>query len=248
MLVIILPLVYFGGYWFSGLMIIATVIATWEMIAMHSKLFKVPSLLKVSLLTLTLAVALVPYLLWIFWIIGALALALIIYYFFKKITIETIIFYAKTFTYIGFSFRALLEIRSHGLRLFIFLIVIVILTDSAAYFTGRFFGKHKLAPKISPKKTIEGAIGGWLAGAGFAVIFGLTNQLFTQTWILVVLALGLPILSQVGDLIASAMKRKYGIKDYGKIFPGHGGVMDRIDSQLLAALLIYAMIGIGGVL
>ena len=248
MLVIVLPLIYFGGHWFVGLMLVATVIATWEMIAMHDKLFNVPMWVKVLLLISTLGIALIPDLLMALSVLGATIFLMITCYVLKKITAETGIFYIKTLIYIGFSFRALLEIRGHSLRLFIFLIAIVILTDSAAYFAGRLFGKRKLAPKISPKKTVEGAIGGWLAGAGFAIGFGLMNHLFTERWILIVLAIGLPILSQVGDLVASSMKRKYGIKDYGKLFPGHGGVMDRVDSQLLAAVLIYGIIQMGGVL
>jgi len=248
MLAVVLPLIYFGGYWFAGLMLIATVIATWEMIAMHNHLFKVPMLVKALLLISTLGIAFVPDLFMALWVSGVAIFLLIACYALKKITVETSIFYLKTLIYIGFSFKALLAIRNHSLSLFIFLIAIVILTDSAAYFTGRFFGKHKLAPKISPKKTVEGAIGGWLIGSGFALFFGVTHHLFTERWMLMVLAIGLPILSQVGDLVASSMKRKYGIKDYGKLFPGHGGVMDRVDSQLLAALLIYGMIQIGGVL
>ena len=85
-----------------------------------------------------------------------------------------------------------------------------------------------------------------LVGFIFALVFGLMQGLFAQTWVLIVLAIGVPLLSQMGDLVASIFKRHYDIKDYGNIFPGHGGVMDRVDSQLLAAFLIYMIIQFGG--
>ena len=248
LLAVIIPLVYLGGYWFVGLGLVATSIATWEMMAMDSKKNDVPIWIKAITFIGILLVVFLPSR------IDAQLLASVVAVVLLNINLVRVkkgqghvSFYSLIIFYIGFSFRALLQIRAHSLTLFIFLVVLVILTDSMAYFAGRFFGKRKLAPKISPKKTIEGAIGGWLAGAGFAAFFGWVNHLFTETWILVVLAICLPILSQIGDLVASALKRKYGIKDYGKIFPGHGGVMDRVDSQMLAAILIYMMMLIGGV-
>ena len=247
LLATVLPLIYLGGYFFIGLGIVATTIAAWEMISMHDNLTKVPIWVKLLVITATLGIVFAPTLLLILLIMGGYLLLLIFTcYVLKKIDFKTVSFCIEALIYLGFSFRALLEIRNHGLMLFIFLVATVILTDSGAYFTGKFFGKNKLAPKISPNKTVEGAIGGWLIGGSFALAYGLANNLFIQTWILVVLASGLPILSQIGDLVASAMKRKYGIKDYGKIFPGHGGVMDRVDSQLLAGILLYVVLYFGG--
>ena len=252
LLAVVLPLIYFGGYWFMGLGLIATSIAIWEMVAMHDQDNRVPFWIKVIVFIGTLFVVFIPgfrtpdfYNAQFGSMVFATILLVINWIRIKKGQGD-IRLYPLIIFYIGFSFRALLEIRSHSLELFLFLIVTVILTDSAAYFAGRFFGKHKLAPKISPKKTIEGAIGGWLIGGGFAFIFGFVQDLFAHTWILAVLAIGVPILSQIGDLVASAFKRHYNIKDYGKIFPGHGGVMDRVDSQLLAAFLIYVMIQLNG--
>lgn len=247
LLAVCIPVIVLGGYWFIVLGFIATTIAAWEMMAMHNQLIKVGIGIKLPAIIAILGFVFIPSLstigiiltpIWLFFVL--------LCYMSKRINYETCCFYITTFIYIGLSFRALLEIRNHSLTLFIFLIGIVILTDSLAYVTGRFFGKHKLAPRISPKKTVEGAIGGWLAGAGFAVIFGYVNNLFEEVWVLILLAVCLPIFSQIGDLFASAMKRKYGIKDYGKIFPGHGGVMDRLDSQLLAGILLYVILYLGG--
>ncbi|MCF0151329.1 MAG: phosphatidate cytidylyltransferase [Firmicutes bacterium] len=111
-------------------------------------------------------------------------------------------------------------------------------TDTMAYFTGYFLGKHKLCPNLSPKKTVEGAVGGVLGSMLLCLLYGL---LFEPSGAVYCAAAGLfaSPFAQAGDLIASAFKRKMGIKDYGKLIPGHGGVMDRIDSVLLTAPVIY---------
>ena len=119
-------------------------------------------------------------------------------------------------------------------------------TDVFAYFTGVLFGKHKLIPDVSPKKTVEGAIGGMVFCTLSFVGFGLLYNHFwaadgEKTIPLVAMAIVgflVSIVSQVGDLSLSLLKRKYGIKDFGKIFPGHGGVMDRFDSVLAVSIML----------
>lgn len=115
-------------------------------------------------------------------------------------------------------------------------------TDIFAYFTGMLFGKHKLIPAVSPKKTVEGAIGGTLFCVAFFIGFGALLNHFTQYDIsLVVMGFaGLlsALIAQIGDLAMSVIKRTYGIKDYGTIFPGHGGVLDRFDSILAVAIVL----------
>ncbi len=111
-------------------------------------------------------------------------------------------------------------------------------SDIFAYFSGYFFGKHKMAPVLSPKKTVEGAIGGVLGSAACSFVFALV---FAPNLTLHCIVLGIlcsPI-SMAGDLAASAFKRKMGIKDYGNLIPGHGGIMDRFDSVLFVAPVIY---------
>ena len=248
-LAIVLPVVFFGGFMFYIALVAVAMIATAEMVKMRQTrnraAFWVKFLTFVGVLIMIELPTLSGAFMWNNFIFATLLLANFIGIRKGKADIS---FYVVVIFYLGMSFRSLHQIRVHSLALFIFLITTVILTDSAAYFVGRFLGKKKLAPKISPNKTVEGAVGGWLIGGAFALIFGLVANLFDQLWILIILAIGLPVLSQIGDLIASAFKRQYGIKDYGKIFPGHGGVMDRLDSQLLAGILIYAMLLLGGVL
>ncbi len=111
-------------------------------------------------------------------------------------------------------------------------------TDIFAYFTGFFFGRHKLVPNLSPKKTIEGAIGGVV---GTLILSGLFGFLIVPHLLKDCLILGFfcSILAQLGDLTASAFKRKLEVKDYGNLIPGHGGIMDRIDSILFTAPAIF---------
>lgn len=119
------------------------------------------------------------------------------------------------------------------------------ITDIFAYFTGRFLGKHKLIEDVSPKKTIEGSIGGIVFCTLSFVVFGaVINAFFNGNANLIFLAVCgfiASVVSQIGDLIMSVIKRHYGIKDYGKIFPGHGGMLDRFDSVLAVSLAIGAL-------
>lgn len=117
------------------------------------------------------------------------------------------------------------------------------LCDTAAYFTGRFFGKHKLIPEVSPKKTVEGAVGGLFGGALGTMIFGIILSMTGQAVMAPIhfLIMGLigSVFAQIGDLIASSIKRDCGVKDYPKLIPGHGGILDRFDSVLLAAVSVF---------
>lgn len=111
-------------------------------------------------------------------------------------------------------------------------------TDVAAYFVGMFFGKNKLAPVLSPKKTVEGAVGGVIGAIIGSVIFALIVKMDIFPHIIIMAILG-SITSQIGDLTASAFKRKMEIKDYGNLIPGHGGALDRFDSIIFTAPVIY---------
>lgn len=119
------------------------------------------------------------------------------------------------------------------------------ITDIFAYFTGRFIGRHKLIPDVSPKKTVEGAVGGTVfCMASFALYGFVMCLVFDVTphyGALLILGGVVSVISQIGDLAMSLIKRHYNIKDYGKIFPGHGGVLDRFDSVMAAAPFLYLL-------
>lgn len=117
------------------------------------------------------------------------------------------------------------------------------MTDTGAYFVGVLFGKHKLIPKVSPKKTVEGAFGGILGCVVGFVLYGFIIQVVSQVQVnyvaITILAIIISVVSQFGDLVASYIKREREIKDFGFIFPGHGGVLDRFDSIIAVAPTIY---------
>ena len=129
-----------------------------------------------------------------------------------------------------------------GLAMVFVALVAAFLTDTGAYFTGYFFGKHKLIPEISPKKTVEGAIGGVIVSALSMLVYAWILSFFgikVNLLNIVITGVITSVFSQYGDLSASMIKRGLSIKDYGDIMPGHGGVLDRIDSLLFAAPVIY---------
>ena len=121
-----------------------------------------------------------------------------------------------------------------GVLKFLFIIFVMWISDSGAYFCGRFFGKNKFAPQISPKKTWEGSIGGAILVMIFAYLVG-EKLLELPVSIVLIFSIALAISSQVGDLLFSSFKRYFDVKDSSRIFPGHGGILDRFDSLFLAA-------------
>ena len=150
------------------------------------------------------------------------------------------------YAYITVSFTALCLVRyiHNGAYYFALVFVASWVCDSCAYFVGRAIGKHKLIPEISPKKTVEGAIGGTLFTVAAFALYGLiissVSELVPNYLVLCILGLALAVVAQFGDLIASLIKREHGVKDYGNIFPGHGGVLDRFDSILAVAPILLA--------
>ncbi len=156
--------------------------------------------------------------------------------------------------YVINSFLAILLIRygEHGHLYYLLCFIGPWVTDIFAYFTGYFFGRHKLIPEISPKKTIEGSVGGILFCVGAFLAFGSIAGSVSGTApnYLVLAALGLlvSVLSQIGDLFASLLKREKSIKDFGNIFPGHGGIMDRFDSVLAVSPLLLIVCTVDSIL
>ncbi len=131
----------------------------------------------------------------------------------------------------------------YSASLMLYIMIIALMCDTGAYFVGIKFGKHKLIERVSPKKTVEGAIGGYvisfLVSFTFAYIFKYFGMGIT---LCLASSLILPFVSMVGDLFFSLVKRYYGIKDYSKLIPGHGGVLDRVDSVIYCLLTFYALV------
>lgn len=129
-----------------------------------------------------------------------------------------------------------------GISMMIYLLIATYMTDTGAYFFGYYFGKTKLNERISPKKTIEGSIGGGIAGFAGGMIFAYFMIKDFDLVTLIGLTIGLTIIGQIGDLAFSDIKRHFKIKDFGSVFPAHGGVLDRIDSLVFNLLFFYIII------
>ncbi len=181
----------------------------------------------------------------------------------KNNTFVTLGHAITTTVYVGVSFASIMILRMMGVRFIIYLFLITMLTDMFAYFFGIKYGKHKMAPYLSPKKSYEGAIAGSVLATIIASLFALffdiypasvnpdgLTTIFTniskigahtrlnQAFIVVPLTFLATIVSQIGDIVASKFKRTYDIKDFGSIFPGHGGVIDRFDSAMFTGIFL----------
>ena len=164
-----------------------------------------------------------------------------------NISFKTISETFVTTIYVVVSFTSLSLLRYLDRDCGVFAVVLVFIVawvcDVFAYAVGMLIGKHKLIPEISPKKTVEGSIGGILFSALACIIYGLCLEIMVDGMTINYVVLGLigailSVVSQLGDLTASMIKREYGVKDYGKLFPGHGGVMDRFDSVLAVSTIL----------
>lgn len=163
----------------------------------------------------------------------------------KKYNLNDALFLVGSVVFIGLSFNLLTVIRNFNIAYIIYLFLITTMTDTFALFTGMFIGKQKLAPEISPKKTIEGAVGGSIMGTLIATAFYTTVISSSVPLVfLILITLALTVVGQIGDLAFSAIKRYYGQKDFSDLIPGHGGILDRLDSLVFVVLAFILVLGI----
>jgi phosphatidate cytidylyltransferase len=160
---------------------------------------------------------------------------------FKKSTPTDLALMILSSLYSSFAFCKIANIYNYdkGVLLVAIIFLISFSSDTCAYLVGRKFGKHKLIPSVSPNKTIEGSVGGIIGSALLTTVFCYFANL--NVFIFLPIAIVGSIVSQIGDLFASSIKRYCGIKDFGKLFPGHGGVLDRFDSAIFVSILISAI-------
>ena len=178
-------------------------------------------------------------------LILAVYLFAVIVFQFGKVDMGKIALVFMTDFYVIGAFSAIILLRDEGIAgrfLFIMPFVFSWVTDSFAYFCGRLFGKHKLIPAVSPKKTVEGAVGGAVFCALTAFLYGFIVQkafgVAPNYPVLIVGGLIISVDSQIGDLVMSAIKRQYGVKDFGYMLPGHGGLLDRFDSSIAVTVIL----------
>ncbi|WP_404452654.1 phosphatidate cytidylyltransferase [Virgibacillus necropolis] len=250
-LIVFVPLVIIGGDAFTIFVYIMATIALIELLRMRKVgKYSIPAVLSIGLLWLLLPNVIADVYTEVWFskseIIMLFVMLLLSYTVLmnNKFNFEDAGFILLTTVYIGMGFFYLIETRDgnqlSGLLNIFYVLLVIWATDTAAYFFGRAFGKRKLWPKISPNKTIEGALGGILLAIVVGIVFQLVTS-FSDFSMIVVIAVTIlvSIFGQIGDLVESAFKRHYGVKDSGDILPGHGGILDRLDSLLFVLPLLH---------
>lgn len=244
---VFLPIVIFGGWPFIAMVYLIASIALYEALKMR----------KLKLLSFSGVISLI--LLWIFMIpdqyqgifdslnytklelflLGVLLFLTYTVITKNRFTFEDVAFSILSVLYVGLGFFFFIETREASLTYVFYSLFMIWATDSGAYFIGRAFGKHKLWPEISPNKTTEGFFGGVLSALIVAALFSIFADMEVSTILLLAATAFLSVFGQIGDLVESAMKRHYNVKDSGNILPGHGGMLDRFDSLLFVWPLIH---------
>lgn len=247
--VILAPIIIFlllGGVYLEGLIIILSLLGLYEFYnALKAKEFKPISIIGYFLIifyylsennfsTIMYAVVFLTFIMLMVPVVN------------RKYTFLDVGVTILGFLYVGmlFSFIHLVNIKEHGQYLVWLIFVGSWITDTAAYYSGKLFGKHKLCPEVSPKKTLEGSIGGAIGATIVCGLYGLVLNLGFNIYIMpiynfFIIGALCGIFSQFGDLVASSVKRYVGIKDYSNLIPGHGGILDRFDSILFSGLIVF---------
>jgi len=264
LLLLFTPVIIIGGIPFLVVATLLSMVAAYELISMFAT--KTPTIRKYRfIMPIVSGIAVVMHysihtaeimnpVWYTIFITGTFVIFLALPVLFHKQEAEVMYHLLFTLFYTGISVAYLTSIRfipTTGLSWFLFMILVATITDSFAFFVGINFGKKKLAPDISPKKSVEGAVGGSIFGALFGTMFAFLLKLdmfpaIPSVFLTIVLTffitLVLTVFVQIGDLVASKLKRKYEIKDFGKIFPGHGGVLDRFDSMIFTGMVFYILV------
>ncbi len=265
LVLVLVPLLILGDWYFACVAAFIAYMANYELLAMFSKDEPTFKKLKYTMPIWSAVIVVLGHFdntLIIPGIVMGILLFLIGMVINKHITPSTSMKLIFSYIYGGCLPLTILQLRNINLWIVLLTLACVMLTDVGGYIFGFLFGKHKLCPTISPKKTIEGAILGTLfgVGCGCALYFVATKvfdvtifksfidmKLYLEILSVIGITLVLAIVGQLGDLVASRVKRAYEIKDFGKIFPGHGGVLDRFDSTLIAGAVMFVicyMIGV----
>lgn len=255
MLIVFIPLLIVGGKPFAILMSLLAVMGLYEMLHIRETKKEFPFLMKIFAYILVLFFSLnnfssiefestLDYRVMSF-IIFVFLIPMIIIHDSKKYNINDALFLIGSTLFIGLSFNLIIITRNYDISYIVYLLLITTLTDTFALFTGSLIGRHKLAPIISPKKTYEGLFGGLLVGVVISVVFyhvAINSTL--PLLVLILITTVLAVVGQIGDLAFSFIKRYYNRKDFSDLIPGHGGVLDRLDSIIFVILASIIFLGI----
>lgn len=255
MIALIVPLLIVGGELFAIFIACLSVVALYEFIHIRESKKKFPLIVKIFayLLVLFLTTSNFDSLQFVYNIdyrvisftIFAFLLPMVFIKNTKVYDLNDALFLLGAVLFIGLGFNLLLVTRNYDMSYVIYLLLITTITDTFAFFTGKLVGKNKLAPTISPNKTIEGFIGGSLMGTFVASAYYITVINPHHSLVLVILlTFLLTCVGQLGDLAFSFIKREYDKKDFSNLIPGHGGILDRLDSLLFVVLAFVLLLGI----
>ena len=252
---VFVPFLIIGKLPFAILMTVLSVCSVYELLKVREQQKKFPKLLKVIAYLVTVAFCLYN--------VGSIdfqynfdyrVMTFLIFIFLspmvfinnsKRYNFDDALFLIGSVLFLGLSFNLIIVTRNYDITYILYLLLITTITDTFALVTGSLIGKNKLCPKISPKKTIEGLVGGVFFGTFAASAFYITviNSNISLVLLVVITAL-LCLIGQLGDLVFSSIKRYYEIKDFSDLIPGHGGILDRFDSLIFVTLAFIILVGI----
>ena len=246
-LLITIPLILLGGIYFNALALVLGLIGMWELL----RYTKMPEYMKYLGYIMYVVMFLFGYfnagrvvLVNTCYLIIALFVCfipLIFYHDDKVYNINDVFYLFSSILFISFVFSLFVFVRSRSLEIVFYLLLITTMTDTFAYLIGRKFGKHKLIPSVSPNKTVEGFVGGLVFGTLITTLFYVFTIGKINIFVLILMTMILSVAGQFGDLVFSSIKRHFKVKDFSNIMPGHGGILDRLDS-IIFVLLLYTLI------
>lgn len=255
MIAIFVPLLLVGGRTFAIFMTLLALVALYELISIRETKKEFPFVIKVFAYLMVVFFSMTNFKsIEFLYNVDYRVMAFIIFAFLapmvfinntKKYNLNDALFLIGSVLFIGMSFNLLIITRNYDINYIVYILLITTITDTFALFTGKFIGKHKLCPEISPKKTIEGLVGGTFMGVFVATAFYTTViNSYGSLVVLIFITAILSLIGQVGDLVFSSIKRYYGKKDFSDLIPGHGGILDRFDSLIFVALAFILFLGI----
>ncbi len=247
LLVIFIPLLLIGKLPFAIFMTLVALLGLKELLDIRKKNHELPFLVEissyiiVSFMTLSHYQSKDLYFLMDYRLMSAIMFVFLAPIVFindnNKYNFSDALYFIASTIFLGLSFNLFILVRNFSLEYVIFLFLISIFTDTFAYITGKYIGKNKLAPRISPNKTIEGLLGGTIMGVFISTVYYTTViDTGADLGFIICITTLLSLIGQLGDLIFSAIKRYYGVKDFSNLIPGHGGVLDRLDSIIFIFL------------
>ncbi|WP_433749823.1 phosphatidate cytidylyltransferase [Falsibacillus pallidus] len=246
---IVLPIIFYGGIPFLLLTYLLATVGLYEALRMKKQsIFSIPGLISIVLLWIFLVptqynniIQQFHYSKIEFMMIGILLMLTYTVASKNRFSFEDASYSILSILYVGIGFFYMNETRSadSGLTYLFYALFIIWATDSGAYFIGKAMGKRKLWPEISPNKTVEGFVGGVVCALVVALLFFLISDIPAGMMKLLIAGIVLSIFGQIGDLVESALKRHFDVKDSGNILPGHGGILDRFDSLLFVLPILH---------